>query len=231
MAFKRKPPDGNVRRVQTNGTGVRGVITNKAGRIVQFESFAERSLLLRLDRDPNVTDYRSQPEQIVFKDEKGKEHRYVPDFQVWYEDGGVALHEVSMSHRQQRGKLQARHQAAHQLCEHRGWQFVLHSEADLPTGSELANLLALWRYRPRRYLEQTVWDYMVMLLDDGQIHTLTDIAHQIATNSQHSLPVVASTLYHALWHGDLCMNWDQLLFLDAMPHPEATIWLAKGGVK
>jgi hypothetical protein len=35
MKFKRKPPQGNVRRVVSSGQSIRGVITNKAGRIVQ----------------------------------------------------------------------------------------------------------------------------------------------------------------------------------------------------
>src|SRR5574341_1511955 len=158
MAFKRKPPPGNIRRVQTNGVGVRGVVTNKAGRTVQFESFAERSLLLHLDRDPSVTDYLSQPEQILFIDKASKRHTYVPDFKVWYQDSSIALHEVTLSHRQPRPALQARHQAARALCLARGWQFILHTETDLPQGSELANLLALWRYRPTMYFEAGIWN-------------------------------------------------------------------------
>ena len=71
MSFKRKPPPGNVRRVRSNGQNLRGVITNKAGRLVQFESWAERTLILRLDRDREVMDYQSQPEQYRFTDENG----------------------------------------------------------------------------------------------------------------------------------------------------------------
>ena len=65
MGLKRKPPAGNTRRVRSTGRNLCGVITNKVGRTVQFESFAERSLLLRLDRSADVVDYLSQPEQIA----------------------------------------------------------------------------------------------------------------------------------------------------------------------
>ena len=68
MKLKRTPPPGNVRWVGTTGQNIRGVITNKMERIVQFESWAERSLLLRLDRDPEIIDYGSQPEQFKFVD-------------------------------------------------------------------------------------------------------------------------------------------------------------------
>lgn len=33
MSLKRKPPTGDVRRVRSNGQNIRGVITNKAGRM------------------------------------------------------------------------------------------------------------------------------------------------------------------------------------------------------
>ena len=57
MSLKRRPPVGNARRVTAIGQNIRGVMTNKAGHVVQFESFLERSLLLRLDCDPTVQDY------------------------------------------------------------------------------------------------------------------------------------------------------------------------------
>ena len=46
MAFKRKPPSGNVRRVISLGNNFRGVTTNKCGHLVQFESVQECKLVL-----------------------------------------------------------------------------------------------------------------------------------------------------------------------------------------
>ena len=40
---------------------------------------------------------------------------------------------------------------------------------------------------------------------------------------------LAACLYHLLWHGVLAMDWQQLLFDDAVPHPDATVWLPQTG--
>ncbi len=48
MALKRKPPVGNVCRVASIGKNIRGVTTNKRGRLVQFESEQERKLIAPL---------------------------------------------------------------------------------------------------------------------------------------------------------------------------------------
>ena len=94
MSLKRRPPPGNIRRVAAIDGNLRGVMTNKTGRVVQFESFAERSLLLRLDRDPTVRDYSSQPETFQRVDTEGRPQRYTPDFIVWRGDGATEIHEV-----------------------------------------------------------------------------------------------------------------------------------------
>jgi len=96
MAFKRKPPPGNVRRVVGLGTNCRGITTNKRGRLVQFESHQERTLILLLERDPTVADYCSQPETLTFATADGHLTRYTPDFQVWRTDGRIDLHEVTL---------------------------------------------------------------------------------------------------------------------------------------
>lgn len=87
-----------------------GIITSKAGHLVQFESWAERTLILRLDRDPAVLDYQSQPETFTFFDEQGKQHRYTPDFMVRRRDGAVEIYEVTMSKRRIRPELRRREQ-------------------------------------------------------------------------------------------------------------------------
>ncbi|MBK8138415.1 MAG: Tn7 transposase TnsA N-terminal domain-containing protein [Chloroflexi bacterium] len=135
MGFNRKPPTDNSRRVHSNGQTLCGVVTNKAGRTVQFESFAERSLLLRLDRSADVQDYLSQPDPISYRDPSGKGHLYTPDFKVWHTDGRISLHEVTLAARSQTPPLQQRHTAAAQFCRERGWQYHLHTETTLPQGA------------------------------------------------------------------------------------------------
>jgi hypothetical protein len=120
MTFKRKPPPGNVRRVISLGRNVRGVTTNKRGGLVQFESELERKLILLLERDPTVHDYRSQPETFHFEDEAGRQRRYTPDFQVWRTDGSIEWHEVTVAARRAgRVSLQEREAAARVVCAQR----------------------------------------------------------------------------------------------------------------
>lgn len=132
MGLKRKPPANNSRRVRSNGQTLCGVVTNKAGHTVQFKSFAERSLLLRLDRRADVQDYLSQPDPIPYCDPAGKSHHYTPDFKVWHTDGHISLHEVTLTVQAETSPLQHRRAAAAQFCHARGWQYQLHTETTLP---------------------------------------------------------------------------------------------------
>ena len=95
MSIKRKPPEGDVCRVTSMGLNLPGVTTNKSGHTVQFESFAERILLLLFERDKTVLDYRSQPETFEFTDRDKKLRRYTSDFKVWKIDGAIEIHEVT----------------------------------------------------------------------------------------------------------------------------------------
>lgn len=227
MGLKRKPPPGNVRRARSTGQNLCGVITNKANKTVQFESFAERSLLLRLDRSSDVQDYTSQPEQITFLDHAGKQHTYTPDFQVWHTDGQISLHEVTLTDRLEKPALQQRHAAAEMLCQTRGWHYHIHTEVTLPQGSELANLLALWPYRPTVYDQPQVRQIICEELttrDRWQLHVLVT---EFAERSGLPAPRIAACLYHLLWHDILTMDWHRLLFNDAVPQPETTVWLTQ----
>lgn len=99
MRLRRKPPRGNVRRVISTGQNMCGVITNKAGHTVQFESFLERILLLQFERDKSVMDYRSQPITFTFTDEKKRERNYTPDFLVERQGSAIEIHEVTLVER------------------------------------------------------------------------------------------------------------------------------------
>lgn len=227
MGLKRKPPAGNTRRVRSTGRNLCGVITNKVGRTVQFESFAERSLLLRLDRSVDVVDYLSQPEQIVYTDASGKHHSYTPDYQVWHSDGRVSLHEVTLKQRLEQPQMQRRHAAATTVCIERGWGYYIHTESTLPQGSELANLLALWAYRVTSYYDPQVTNAICARLVDGR-QTLYPLVMDIHRQSGLAISQIACCLYHLLWHDVVQMNWHNLLFQDGVPSPEAVLWL-KGG--
>ncbi|MEI6777655.1 MAG: TnsA endonuclease N-terminal domain-containing protein [Chloroflexales bacterium] len=154
MAFSRKPPPGNVRRVVSLDGNCRGVTTNKCGRLIQFESELERILVLLLERDPSVADFISQPLTIPFTAPDGRARHYTPDFQVWYTDGRVALHEVTLVVRRQAHPPQPlRELAAHAFCQQRGWEFVIHTDQTLPSGAHYTNLDVLSAFRATSHVD------------------------------------------------------------------------------
>jgi hypothetical protein len=226
MSFKRKPPAGDVRRVRSHGDNLRGVITNKAGRLVQFESWLERALILRLDRDPAVLDYQSQPETFTFVDDQGKVHRYTPDFKVWRQSGVIEIHEVTMSHRRQRVEIWRREQAARAICRERGWQYVLHTEQSLPQGAEQANLLALAGYRPVVYahqgVSQAVWEQLV----PHRPVALAGLVQHLGRRLYLTEGVVMAALGHLLWHGELLTDFNRLLFDEGTIVTGVQVWRA-----
>jgi hypothetical protein len=225
MSFKRKLPAGDVRRVRSNGQNLRGIITNKAGRPVQFESWLERALILRLDRDPDVLDFQSQPERFIFTDEQGKPHSYTPDFKVWRRHGQIEIHEVTISRRRMRPDLQRREAAARQICSERGWSYVVHTEQTLPQPGEFANLLALAGYRPTIYANERVTRTVVELLRTNRNRTLDRLVSQVEQILDLPEQQITGTICHLLWSGRLQTDLEQLLFDQGAILPGIPVWL------
>ena len=226
MGLKRKPPADNSRRVRSTGQNICGVISNKTGRTVQFESFTERSFLLQLERRWDVTDYISQPERLRYEDDSGKPHTYTPDFKVWHRDGMISLHEITLTKRLALPAIEQRHAAARLICAERKWEFQIHTEQDLPEGSELANLLALWMYRSAHYAHPDIGQAIQQALAHAE-YRLYALVSEIHCQGGFSVAQIASCLYHQLWHKQIEMNWHSLLFQDAVPNPKARLWLSQ----
>jgi hypothetical protein len=228
MSMKRKPPTGNVRRAIGLGNNFRGVTTNKRGHLVQFESEQERKLILLLERNPLVVNYVSQPETLTFIDGKGRQRKYTPDFQIWRVNGQVELHEVTVqSRRESHESLQEREAAAQQICQERGWRYVVHTDQTLPSGFEYASLDFLSAFRAQCYtdVQAEAW-WMGKLKGQGQVHPKF-IINQIEQNLKGE--VLLNSLYHMLWYGEVEMNWHQPFFWQGDFHPQARIWLPEGG--
>lgn len=225
MAIHHKPPPGNVRRVASSGRNIRGVITNKAGRLVQFESWAERALLLRLERDRNVLDYGSQPERFEYLDAEGRRRTYTPDFIVWRSTEYIEIHEVTLEARRKRPEAQLREQAGATICQERGWQYMVHTEQSLPQGTELANLLALFRFRPSVCADVAVADVAQERLKRDERVLLRTLWIDIVRELGSPRPKVANALGHMLWHGQLLTELGQLLFVEGSLSASALVWL------
>ena len=230
MALKRKPPTGNVRRVAPIDKNLRYAVTSKANETVQCESFQERKLTLVFDRDPTVQAYRSQPECFAFTDTQGNSRTYVPDFIVWRTTGEIEIHEVTLTSRQERSRIQEREKAAREICQQRGWRYVIHTEATLPQATEEANLLALYRSRPSIYSNAAVTAALHQRLGgEGQkaVHLL--IA-ELAQALSLPVPTVISALCHLIWHQVLGTDLtSRLLFVNAAFAPYVQVWLNEKG--
>jgi hypothetical protein len=222
--MKRKPPVQNVRRVSAIGDNLRHTVTSKTQRSIQCESFHEYKLVLRLDRDPTVADYLSQPETLTYTDEHGKSHRYTPDFKVWRTNGHIELHEVTLESRRQTGSP-PREQAAQVICAARGWSYHVHTDTTLPTGGELANLMLLFGYRPQGYANPTITQALKDALVPGQRWRLQDMVDHLVHQLVLPIHMVLPPLLHLVWHDQLRTDLDTLLCIAAAPNRAAHIWL------
>ena len=225
MGLKRKPPKDNVRRVTYIDRNLRGVITNKAGRTVQFESFNEHIQLLVFERDKSVTDYISQPETFTFSDSDNVTHKYTPDFKVWKDDGTTEIHEVTLTERQERPGIRMRERAAREICQAHKWKYVVHTEKTLPQQTEVTNLLALLPYRLQSYKREQIIAVVKEYLEGGIPIALSLCARHVASLANISEGTVFETLCHLLWHGTLVTNFQELFIDECRFTPEAKVWL------
>jgi len=223
MAFTRTPPPGNVRRVVCLGRNLRGVLTNKRGHVVQFESALEHTLVLLLERDASVADYRSQPEVLNFRDAAARPRTYTPDFQVWRTDGRIELHEVTVeSRRAHRVTLREREAAAIAICKERDWRYIVHTDQTLPSGAMYANLVFLAPYRSSVHADAAAW-WLERLRDQGPRHpaAMLDGVTPVAMAGR-----LLNGLDHLLWHAVVQMDWQRPLVARGAFDPAARIWLA-----
>jgi TnsA endonuclease N terminal len=228
MALKRKPPSGNVRRVAPIGENLRYAITSKANETVQCESFQERKVTLLFDRDSTVQEYRSQPEQFAWTSSQGRPHTYTPDFIVWKTTGEVEIHEVTLTSRQDRFHIQEREKAAREICQQRGWRYVVHTEKTLPQATEEANLLALYRYRPTIYHNSAVTAAVRAKLGNGDEIELRLLVTDLAQTLSLPQPAVISAICHLLWHQVIEADLQhRLLFVNAALAADLHVHLKK----
>ncbi len=228
MALKRKPPANNVRRIAPIGNNLRFAITSKAGELIQCESFQERILTLLFDRDESIREYRSQPIQFTFTDAQKKTHTYVPDFMVWKTTGEVEIHEVTLTSRQKQRNIEAREQAARELCRLEGWRYVVHTEETLPQATEAANLLALYRYRPAIYAHVAIASAVRTQLSSGGSKELCILMRAVAQELSLPQPTVISAVCHLLWHRVIDTDLSsRLLFVNATLVPPIQVWLVE----
>jgi hypothetical protein len=224
MKINHRPPVSNTHSGAPTGRNICGIITNKMGRLVQFKSWAERSLLLRLERDISVTDYSNQPEQFEYFDTRGKRRSYTPDFIVWRGQERIEIHKITTSKRRELPEIKLREQASIAVCRQRGWHYLVHTEQSLPQGSELANLLVLFRFRPTAYANTAVIVHAQERLERRSPLLLHVLLAEITDKLTLLKPQVVASLGHMLWFGQLQTDLHQLLFVDGCLSTKALVW-------
>src|SRR5579859_6362119 len=213
--MKRRPPKHNVRRVAHINHNMRGVTLSKNGETIQYESLQEFLLICLLERNPRVQAYRSQPLTIAFRDDDGKDHRYTVDFEVWLTDGSVEIHEVTVSGRRSTLSAIRREIAARDMCNRKGWKYVVHTELTLPRETESANLITLYGFRAPIYANPAVKRFVVGNITAMPIN-LAALAQEIASGLQLSIGDVTAALCHLIWREELLVDENKLLFIDAV---------------
>lgn len=221
--MKRKPPKHNVRRAAPVDNNWRGVVTNKEGETVQFESYQELLLICLLERSRRVKGYRSQPLTITFYDEEGKQHTYTPDFKVWVTDGSIEVHEVTVEERQNKPNIQRRELVAFETFQAANWRYILHNDKTLPQGTEAANLIALFRYRALVSSQPDIARLTVERIQEKPVN-LSHYIQSLCSELCLSKAEVTSALCHMIWHGTLTTNPNQLIFVDAAIAPSCLVW-------
>ena len=226
MPLKRRPPKGNVRRVQYVDGNLRYTLTNKRGRIVQAESTQELKLTLVLDFDPTVSDYASQPETFEWLDQNGKHRRYTPDYIVWRVDGSVEIHEVTISERRQtQKKIKEREEVAAKLCADRGWEYIVHTETTLPNATEFANLQALQMFAPSSYANDDCIHVVKKHFEQPNRIRVQELVKTSMNDTGFSASLLRATIAHMLWHGMLTTDMHQLIFDEVEYLPNVVVWM------
>ena len=228
MALKRRPPEDNVRRVKTNSKNSWGVMTNQLSKTTQFESDKEYILEVMLIRDHKVDFFVSQPLVIEFFDEEGNRHTYTPDFKVFYKNGVIKIVEFSMFEKRQEPSIRRREKAARDYCEERGWEYVVYTERDLPSNTEVENLRTLHKYMPRAYFQENICSAILdYLAGDKEFHILS-LSECVSKMLVIPQPVVHNTLFHMIWNAWISYTPNQLIFIDGTPNRKVKIWITSG---
>ncbi|MFQ5577043.1 MAG: hypothetical protein ACE5G8_08660, partial [Anaerolineae bacterium] len=111
------------------------------------------------------------------------------------------------------------------VCQKRGWRYIVHTEHDLPQAAELANLLALFHYRPSAYAHTAVAQAASDRLSDGRTVAFYQLTRQLTATLNLPQAAVAAALYHMLWHGRLQADLHQPIFFQGSAAENVTVYL------
>jgi hypothetical protein len=95
----------------------------------------------------------------------------------------------------------------------------------------LANLLALFRYRPSAYAHQDItriaFERLARCNEERRV-SLPALVVSLTTDLDLLKPVVVAGLCHLLWHGKLSADMNRLLFVNGELASNAMVWIESG---
>lgn len=174
----------------------------KTGAMVWFESRLEQDLLYRLDVDPDVVWFESQPLQISFGGTFGKVRHYTPDLCVQYDFGGGrcerVLYEVKLLEDlfDQWIDLKPGFAAAGEMGLTSSTSFVILTEYEIRT-EELANAKFLWTYLRRKPDTESDARLLHAMPRVGQI-TISALFARLDCASSQGMSVVMTSLFQLI---------------------------------
>lgn len=233
--MKRRPPPKNARNVRYIDGNYRSYAGNKVGDMVQAESFAERKLLLLLERDPDVINYISQPQEAVIEyvNSKGQKRRYVPDYLAKCLNGPDCVYEVTLRSRLENNlALQERSAAGHAVCKARNQRYLVFTEEVLPDDTETANLLLFYSHRRDRCANDHVAEAALKRLASERRMHMSQLLNTVIQDTGLDRGQVNIALKYMIWHGQLEINWHNLFyetsaFTGKSLSPSAFVWVGK----
>lgn len=113
---------------------------------IYVESLLERDAALRLELDPNVVAYWSQPRVDVFYMPDGQPYRYTPDFMAEMRTGKVKIIEVKPKAKLSNPRLAARLGQIALRYRERDIEFVIWTEDDLRKEPQAENRRLVWSH-------------------------------------------------------------------------------------
>lgn len=156
---------------------------------VWFESFYERSALMRLDRDVNVVGIAAQPMRIHWAG--GPPHDHTPDFFVRFRNGAQVVVDVKPQQRIKAADIE-KFARTEVLCARLGWDYLVVTDI---SDEEAFNLRFLSGYRYARWRDER-WVYALhqQAGHDASLEWWVDMLTGFTSES-------LGAVYSALWWG------------------------------
>lgn len=209
-----------LRKVKSNGKTVVGEISSLKKTGVQFESSLEEDLIYILDFDSDVTTYHDQPVEIIYQDDKGKSHKYTPDFLVEYKNRSPVLFEVKYQQFliKHANELKPKFEAARQFAAKRSWSFHVITEREIKT--EYCESVQFLHQFQSYSIDLTIANNLLEALTTLDKSTPHHLISQVSSNPK-VWPSLIAPLWTLIHKRQICCNLFEKL------HMEIPIWINK----